>query len=251
MSPSPKQHLPSFVTLLNLFAGFLSVLYSIRGEWYYAGWLIVIAAFLDALDGRIARLVKSSSEFGGELDSLADVASFGFAPSVLIYQTFLHTWGEFGMVLSFLPLAAGGIRLARFNVETTDHAVKNPYFKGLPIPSAAMLLTSFIMFEKYTYDRFIHTEWMLSLMVLACLLMVSSVRYDAPPAFTFKNRSDAIKSLIVILLLPLFSLYPYWVLFPFMLFFTASGIFRTVFRFFSNQKKRDREEESDEEINGQ
>ncbi len=237
MSPSAHKHLPSFVTMLNLFAGFLSVIYSIQGDYLLAGWLIVIAAVLDAVDGKIARLVKSTSEFGGELDSLADVSSFGFAPSVLMYQTFFSVWDFGGILISFLPLAAGGLRLARFNVETTDHAVKDPFFKGLPIPSSAIVMTSFVMFEKIVFGSFLHQEWMLGLMFLSCLLMVTKIRYDAPPAFTFRNTRDTVKSMIVILLLPVFFLYPYYILFPFMLFFLITGLVRAIVSVFRKQDR--------------
>ncbi len=228
MPASPHKHLPSFVTMLNLFAGFLSVIYSIQGELMTAGWLIVIAAVLDAIDGKLARLVKSSSEFGGELDSLADVASFGFAPSVLLYQSFFHQWEFYGILVSFLPLGAGGLRLARFNVESSDHAVKGPFFKGLPIPSAAIVLTAFVMFDKNIFNGYQHIEWLTGLILLVCLLMISNIRYDAPPSFTFRDRRETIKALIVIFILPFFYLYPYEILFPFMLFFIATGLLRAL-----------------------
>lgn len=228
MSRSPQKHLPSFITLMNLFAGFLSVIYSIQGDYMLAGWLIVIAAVLDAVDGKIARLVKSTSDFGGELDSLADVSSFGFAPAVLMYQTYFYSWEFAGILVSFLPLAAGGLRLARFNAEISDHAVKDPFFKGLPIPSSAIVMTSFVMFDKAVFESFVHPYLLLAIAISACLLMISKIRYDAPPVFTFRDTRDSVKSLIVLVTLPVFIIYPYQTLFPFMSFFAITGVLRAV-----------------------
>ena len=107
------------------------------------------AAFLDAMDGKVARFTKSSSKFGVEYDSLADVISFGFAPSFLIFSVYLKDMKMVGILISFLPLLFGSIRLARFNTQLKGFS--KDYFKGLPIPIAALTLTSFIIFSFHFY----------------------------------------------------------------------------------------------------
>lgn len=241
MKQSPKRHLPSLVTALNLFAGFLSVVHSIREDYETAAWLIVVAAVMDVLDGKVARLVKSSSEFGVELDSLADISSFGFAPAVLIYKSYFFSWGFIGIFLSFLPLVFGGIRLARFNTQVTDVSEKDPFFKGLPIPSSAITLAAFVVFEHSTFGGSHHTEVLAGLTVLVSLLLISRIRYDAMPNFSFKKNQDKLKIIFLIILLPLFAVFPSQIILPCMLLFILSGIVRSLIDHF-------RHEESDDEI---
>src|SRR3990172_1200890 len=128
--------IPNLFTAMNMFAGFLSILNSSQGEYHYAAWLIIIAAIFDALDGAVARLTKSSSELGVELDSLSDIVSFGAAPAVLLYKSHLYSYDTVGILLAALLLLAGGFRLARFNVQLVGF--EKAFFKGLPIPIAAL-----------------------------------------------------------------------------------------------------------------
>lgn len=228
----PKRHLPSLVTALNLFAGFLSVVYSINGDYVTAAWLILVAAVMDVLDGKVARLVKSSSEFGVELDSLADISSFGFAPAILIYQSYFSSWGFFGIFLSFLPLVFGGIRLARFNTQALDLPEKDNFFKGLPIPSSAISLVGFVVFEKSVFGGFKHPEILIGLTILVSLLMVSKIRYEAMPNFSFKRPQDAIKIILMIIILPLFAIFPSKIIFPGMMMFIFSGLLRAIIEHF-------------------
>ena len=240
MRPSPKRHLPSLVTALNLFAGFLSVVHSINEDYVTAAWLIVVAAVMDVLDGKVARLVKSSSEFGVELDSLADVSSFGFAPAILIYKSYFSTWGFLGIFISFLPLVFGGIRLARFNTQVSDVSEKDSFFKGLPIPSSAISLAGFVVFEKSTFGEFKHSEALIGLAVLVSVLMVSKIRYDAMPNFSFKSHQDAVKIILMVIILPLLAIFPSKIILPGMLAFIASGLLRAVIDHF---KRADNDDE--------
>jgi CDP-diacylglycerol---serine O-phosphatidyltransferase len=216
------------VTALNLFAGFLSVVHSINEDYVTAAWLIVVAAIMDVLDGRVARMVKSSSEFGVELDSLADISSFGFAPAVLIYKSYFYSWGFVGIFISFLPLVFGGIRLARFNTQVTDVAEKDPFFKGLPIPSSAISLAAFVVFEQSTFGGYQYREVLTGLTILVSLLMVSKIRYEAMPAFSVKKHQDKIKIILLVIIIPLFAIYPSKVIFPGMMLFILSGLVRAV-----------------------
>ncbi|TAK67105.1 MAG: CDP-diacylglycerol--serine O-phosphatidyltransferase [Bacteroidetes bacterium] len=175
---------PSLFTTLNMFCGFLSIIYTTRNDIEFAAWLIIIAAIFDSLDGLMARLTKSSSDFGVELDSLADVVSFGVAPSFLIYQLHLSTLGTLGIMISSMPMVFGAMRLARFNVQLVGY--DKDYFRGLPIPATAIMLTSFIL----TYHREgaglpqLSATMLAPIVILLSLLMVSSFKYDTAPKFS-------------------------------------------------------------------
>ena len=135
--------IPNLFTATNMFCGFLSIITASNGNYNYAAWLIIVAAIFDALDGLVARLTNSSSELGVELDSLSDIVSFGAAPSFLIYATYLNKFDNVGIILSSLLLIAGGFRLARFNVQLVGF--EKSFFLGLPIPTAALTITSFVL----------------------------------------------------------------------------------------------------------
>ncbi|MCK5087939.1 MAG: CDP-diacylglycerol--serine O-phosphatidyltransferase, partial [Melioribacteraceae bacterium] len=128
--------LPNSATALNLFSGFLSIIFASNNNFHLAALFIFIAAFFDLIDGLLARLTNSSSKFGVELDSLADVVSFGAAPSFLIYKSYLFQYDFIGILISSLILIFGAFRLARFNVQLENIKTKLD-FNGLPIPVAA------------------------------------------------------------------------------------------------------------------
>ena len=126
---------PSLFTLFNLFFGIWSMVLASRGEFYRAGWYIFFAGVLDALDGRVARLSKTGTRFGAELDSLVDVVSFGVAPAFLIYQLEFAVGGQAEWIFCYFYVMAAAIRLARFNITQAGRAKQ--YFIGLPSPAAA------------------------------------------------------------------------------------------------------------------
>ncbi|MCJ7498292.1 MAG: CDP-diacylglycerol--serine O-phosphatidyltransferase [candidate division Zixibacteria bacterium] len=129
---------PGVFTVGNMLCGFISILQSFEGEAIHAAWLIILAGFFDALDGKIARISRSASRFGIELDSFADFVSFGIAPAVIFYSFRLYVLGTWGWLLGFLFIICGAFRLARFNIEA--RLEEKPYFTGLPIPVAAITL---------------------------------------------------------------------------------------------------------------
>ena len=135
--------LPTLFTVGNLFCGYWSIWSSIRGTFERSAVLIVLAAVLDLLDGRIARMTHSTSEFGEEYDSLADLVSFGVAPAVLVYSWGLADFERLGWVASFLFVVCGSMRLARFNIQT--HVADKKYFVGLPIPAAAGTISVLVL----------------------------------------------------------------------------------------------------------
>jgi CDP-diacylglycerol---serine O-phosphatidyltransferase len=178
---------PSLFTTLNAFCGFMSLTYATTGQIELGAWFIILAAIFDSLDGVMARITRSSSQFGVELDSLADVVSFGAAPSLLVYQAGLHSLGNLGVVISAMPLVFGAIRLARFNIQLVGF--DKDYFLGLPIPFMAMTVCAFLL-HYYTEGaglQGVSRQMLAPLVVALSLLMVSRVRYDTLPKFTSRD----------------------------------------------------------------
>ncbi|MGH2567692.1 MAG: CDP-diacylglycerol--serine O-phosphatidyltransferase [Bacteroidota bacterium] len=175
---------PSLFTVLNIFCGFLSILNASQGKIELAAWFIILAAGFDAFDGVMARITRSSSQFGVELDSLSDVVSFGAAPSFLVYRAYLVNFDNIGVLIAAMPLVFGAIRLARFNVQLVGF--DKDYFSGLPIPMQAMTVCAFIL--QYYSEGFGLQGWtrdaLAPMVVVLSLLMVSRVRYDTLPKFT-------------------------------------------------------------------
>ena len=145
-----KSVIPNLFTTLNIFCGFLALVSIYEDKIISACWLISLAAVFDVLDGQFARLTKTSSSFGIEFDSLADVVSFGTVPSILLYKIYFYNLGKLGIIISFLPLLFGCVRLARFNVLYGNKAKTK--FVGLPIPYSALSTVSFVIFNYHCWD---------------------------------------------------------------------------------------------------
>jgi len=177
--------IPNFFTAASIFSGFFSISYAIEGLYVNAAWMILLALIFDGLDGRVARLTHTTSKFGMEFDSLADIISFGAAPAVLIYTYVGIGLGRLGIIVSALYLMFGAIRLARFNVM---NATEEPsVFIGIPIPTAAVFLSIMVLlFEKYHISSTLSAVMMMVMMAVS-LLMVSNIRY---PSF---KKIDSIK----------------------------------------------------------
>jgi CDP-diacylglycerol--serine O-phosphatidyltransferase len=172
--------LPNLFTTGALFAGFSSIVQATKGNFELAAVLIFIAMVLDGLDGRVARMTNTTSEFGIEYDSLSDMISFGLAPALVVYEWSLHSMGKIGWLVSFIFVASAALRLARFN---THASLDKTYFQGLPSPSAAAILASFIwVTNDYQISGEDFSTITLILTLVAGLLMVSNVPY-----LSFKN----------------------------------------------------------------
>ena len=180
--------IPNLFTAINMFCGFLSILSASEGNFNYAAWLIFIAAIFDALDGMVARLTNSSSELGVELDSLSDIVSFGAAPSFLLYKTYFYSMGTWGIIISALPLIAGGFRLARFNIQLVGFS--KSFFLGLPIPSSALTIASFVL--AFYNDEFLKpiSDFITPLILVLSFLMVSNIRYETLPKISLKSIKE-------------------------------------------------------------
>jgi len=179
--PKPKHRgyylIPNMMTIASLLTGFLGILWSIEGKFDQAAVAIIVSCVFDGLDGKLARLTNSASDFGVQLDSLADLVAFGVGPAILVYQWQLHRFDRLGLMASFLVIACGALRLARFNVQTGK--ISKKFFVGLPIPAAACTLATFVMFVPYLPENvagFVG-KTTLVLAFLVSILMVSNVRY--------------------------------------------------------------------------
>lgn len=186
---------PNFVTTLNMFCGFYSVIAATQGDYITAAWALVAAGICDMLDGRIARMAKATSEFGVQYDSLSDLVSFGLAPAFLLYQWALAPYGRLGWLAAFLFMACGALRLARFNV-TTDKLPKN-YFQGLPIPAAAGMVAAYVIFHNATGWPFEESMGFFSRRVFALFLalslaslMVSTVAFPSFKEANWRSRAS-------------------------------------------------------------
>lgn len=237
--------LPSIFTMGNLASGFFSMIWSIHNQFTLASWAIIACIGLDVIDGRIARWTKTTSRFGVELDSMADLVSFGVAPAVLIYQMVLHTMGGPGKAIALFFVLAGALRLARFNIKAMDGEA-SPHFIGLPIPAAAGMLASFVLsYELFETGGEITAKTIPLLMkrmpfffksiaptmVLISLLMISSVPY-----FSFKklkfSRPKSMQLLIFIMIgLLLIITYPQNTIFLLFLIYLLAGLGEYLLRY--------------------
>ncbi len=168
--------LPSMFTVANLFCGYGSVVYSTRGDFDTAAVLIGVAMVLDTLDGFFARLTRSSSAFGVELDSLADVISFGLAPAILAFTWGLWPLRRLGWAAGFIYVTAAAMRLARFNIQTSSLTDKR-YFAGLPSPAAAAVIASTVYLYPWGLQDFRAAAPALAMVLVPAFLMVSTVRF--------------------------------------------------------------------------
>ena len=182
--------LPNFLTSLSLFCGFYAIIATMRGDYLYAAWAIIVSGLFDGLDGRIARMTNTTSKFGVEYDSLADLVAFGVAPAVLAFGWVLSAYGRWGWVAAFLYVACGAIRLARFNVQSVSTGGKSNYFTGLPIPAAAAMVatTAIFCFHLDIADKTLLSILFIGMIYVLAFLMVSTIRFKSFKQFDYINR---------------------------------------------------------------
>lgn len=168
--------LPSLFTVANLFCGYASIIHSTRGDFDTAALLIGVAMVLDTLDGYFARLTNSSTDFGIQLDSLADVVSFGLAPAILAFTWGLWPLRRLGWAVGFIYVAAAAMRLARFNIQTAVLTDKR-YFVGMPSPPAAAVIAATVYLYPAGLDDYRAALPALAMVLVPALLMVSTIRF--------------------------------------------------------------------------
>jgi len=203
---------PNIVTTANMFCGFYSVVLSMQGEFTSAAWTIMAAAIFDALDGRIARLAKATSQFGVEYDSLSDLISFGMAPAILIYRWTLEPYGRLGWLAGFLFLACAALRLARFNCNTAS--VPKGFFQGLPSPAAAGMMANLVIFGHATGwpvegAEFVSRQHVaLGIDLSIASLMVSTIRFPSFKELNWKSRATFGYLVVGVLIMILIAVKP-------------------------------------------
>ena len=224
--------LPNGFTLGNLFFGVFAMVSASRGEYDWAGWCVVLGGVMDALDGRVARMTRTGSRFGVELDSLVDTVTFGVAPALIMYFAVLNRDG-WAWLLVFIYIAAVVMRLARFNVEQGGRA--KTHFHGLPSPAAGMTLATYYWFSQtnlFTQTNIGNWPWydgMRGIMLALSVLMISHVLYPAVPTFGVSSPRRILYTAFILGLVVAIMFRPRDLLFPALMLYIAWGVIRTVF----------------------
>ncbi len=221
--------LPNLFTTGALFGGFYAIIAAMNGLFESAAMAIFIAMILDGLDGRVARMTNTQSDFGAEYDSLSDMVSFGVAPALVMYTWSLSTLGKVGWIASFIYVVCAALRLARFNTQI-GHADKR-YFQGLASPAAAGFVVGFVWLcdenlisgDTMNFLAFIIT-------VGSGLLMVSNVKYRSFKDLDLKNKVPFVGILIMVLIFISIAYQPPFILFSIFALYTISGLFGYLFR---------------------
>ena len=198
--------LPSMFTMGNLFCGYACIVYAMRGEFETAAPFIGFAMVLDMLDGRIARMTGTASDFGIELDSLADVVSFGMAPAILAFTWGLQPLGRVGWAVGFLFVAGAALRLARFNIQTGS--VDKRYFVGMPSPAAAAVPAATVFAYPFGFTTPSEALPVIAMVVVPALLMVSTIRFRSFKTFDLHTRRSYTVLLLVAVALALIAAQP-------------------------------------------
>lgn len=218
----PVYVLPNLLTAGNLCAGFYAITAAVHLQFERAAVALVVAGLLDVFDGKIARLTRSSSRFGMEFDSLADLLSFGAGPAVLVYLWALQPYGRAGWVAAFLLVACGALRLARYNVHADT--VDPRWFVGLPIPAASAFLATTVLFlrEPVAFGRPVGIVIILQAYLIA-FLMVSTVRYRSFKDLGMRQKRPFSFLVSAVFLFSIIALKPQATLFAMAVVYVLSG----------------------------
>jgi len=219
--------LPSMFTVGNLFAGFFAVIATLNGNYQSAAIAIGIAVVLDGLDGRVARMANATSDFGLQLDSLADVISFGVAPAVLIYSWGLAELDNFARLSAFVFVTCGAMRLARFNVQNKN--LKS--FAGLPIPAGAGFMAATVHIFVTPPDTTFFKFYLVAIMYIVSFLMISTIRYPALKQLNLGHGKSHLLILVLAIVVGGVFLFSQQVLMTIAAVYTASGPAVRVYHF--------------------
>lgn len=200
--------LPNLFTTSGLFAGFYAIIAAINGRFEAAAIAVFVAMIMDGLDGRIARMTNTQSDFGVQYDSLSDMIAFGLTPALLIHQWSLFNVGKFGWSAAFIYTAAAALRLARFNTQVGTQDKR--YFQGLASPAAAAVIAGMVWLgDSYGLSGDSMTViFTLPVTVIIGILMVSNVRYHSFKQIDLKGKIPFIAVMVVVLIFFLFSSNP-------------------------------------------
>lgn len=234
--------LPNLFTTASLFMGFYSIIASIQEKFFLAAIAILASLVFDGLDGRIARMTNSTSRFGAEYDSLADLIAFGVAPSLLAYIWAMSFYGKLGWMAGFMFVACGALRLARYNIQIG--LIDSKVFNGLPIPAAAAVIATTVMFFDFMgVEGTFHNPYMLIFVVVLSLLMVSNIKYYSGKDMKLLARMPFMTFLIVVGILLIIIYKPEVMIFVIMLGYAISGPLWWLFKLF--KKLRGKSPEKD------
>lgn len=213
--------LPNLFTTAGLFSGFYAVVAAMKGDFEIAAIALFLAMIMDSLDGRVARLTNTQSEFGAQYDSLSDMVCFGLTPALVVYSWGLQYLGKLGWLAAFVYTAATGLRLARFNTQP-DTACK--YFIGLPCPPAAAVIAGLVWIgTDFGIPGKMFSEIAALITVFVALLMVSNVKYHSFKEVELKENVPFFSVLVVVLLYALIAFDPPKILFSVFFIFMLSG----------------------------
>ncbi len=237
--------LPNLFTTAALFAGFYAIVAAMNGQFEKAAIAVFVAMVLDGLDGRVARLTNTQSEFGAEYDSLSDMVSFGLAPSLVMYQWSLSAMGKLGWLAAFVYAAGAALRLARFNTQVG--IADKRFFQGLASPAAAAIVAGAVWVgASYGVDGKTLVPLTFVLTVLAGVLMVSNIRYYSFKDLDLRGKVPFVTVLIVVLIFVFVSIDPPQVLFAAFLVYALSGpVMTLVLRARKRQARRGRGKDDD------
>lgn len=214
--------LPNLFTTAALFSGFYAIVGAMNGRFEAAAIAVFVAMVLDGVDGRVARMTQTQSDFGAEYDSLADMVSFGLAPALVMYAWSLHSLGKVGWLCAFVYAAAGALRLARFNTQVG--VADKRYFQGLASPSGAALMAGLVWLgQDYGLDGTDLRYVAAPMAVIVGALMVSNVRYHSFKELDMKGKVPFVAVLAIVLIFVAISLNPPQVLFAVFLLYALSG----------------------------
>jgi len=230
--------LPNLFTTAGLFAGFFAIIAAIDGRFEAAAIAIFVAMIMDGIDGRLARITNTQSDFGAEYDSLADMVSFGLAPALVMFMWSLGSMGKLGWIAAFVYTAGAALRLARFNTQL--HVIDKNYFQGLASPPAAALIVGLVWAgEEYGVNGEDLSVWAFLLTLSAGLLMVSKVRYHSFKGFDIKGKVPFVAIFFIALLFVFISTNPPYILFAIAFIYAISGPILTLWQL--RQRRRDRQ----------
>lgn len=236
--------LPNLFTTAALFAGFYAVVQAMNGNFEYSAIAIFIAMVLDGLDGRVARLTGTQSEFGAEYDSMSDMVSFGVAPALIAYEWALKEMGQWGWIVAFIYCACAALRLARFN--TNIAVVDKRFFQGLPSPAAAALIAGLVWVTINFQVQGNDISWLACIVTLfAALTMVSNIPYYSGKEINLRRRVPFFTILLLVLFFfVLIPSHPPLVLFCLFVVYGLSGYFIKLWRFGKNKRNSGSSESS-------
>lgn len=217
--------LPNLFTTANMFCGFSAIISAIHGKYIQASWSLLAAMLFDSMDGRVARMTRSTSDFGLQYDSLSDLVSFGLSPAILMYTWALQPYGRLGWLATFLYVVCAALRLARFNVMV--NVVPKGFFQGIPSPLAACTVaTSILFYRELSLDKWIsHKDiFVLPILFTTATLMISNIPFPSFKEVKMKRENSFQLLALIVLVLTLIAVRPELTIFVMSVLYILGGL---------------------------